>query len=155
MFRNITNEEIKTMSKKRKIIASLKVIKKKKMHIDSIKFNSTKSMHLRKIVARVIFLRFMYVVACLTINVIIENVKTKMMFNNKIKVNCIFKRLIDAAQLFVRQNINIIIMNIINERTRFFDVCETMSINIKNVIVSISVFIMKRSDHEFLLERFF
>ena len=30
MFRSITNEKIKTMSKKRKIIASLKAIKKKK-----------------------------------------------------------------------------------------------------------------------------
>ena len=46
-------------------------------------------------------------------------------------------------------------INIINERARFFDVCETISINIENIIVSISVFIVKRSDHKFVFKCFF
>ena len=77
------------------------------------------------------------------------------MFDSEAEVNCIFKRLIDVAQLFVRQNINIIIINVIDERARFFDVCETVFINIDSITISISVFVVKRSDHELLLKRFF
>ena len=79
------------MSKKKKIIALLKTVKKKQVHVDSMKFNSTKSMHLKKIVTCVIFLRFIYVVACSTMNIIIENIKIKTMFNNKAEINYIFK----------------------------------------------------------------
>ena len=53
----------------------------------------------------------------------------------------------------MHQNINIIIINVINERARFFDMCETISINIDSIIISISVFVVKRSDHEHLLEK--
>ena len=53
------------------------------------------------------------------------------------------------------QNINIIIINIINERARFFDICETVLINIDNITISISVFVVKCSDYEFLLKRVF
>ena len=143
------------MSKKRKIIASSKIVKKKKVHVDSIKFNSTKLIHLEKIVTRVVSLHFMYIIACSTINVIIADIKIKTIFNNKIKVNCIFKRLINAAQLFMRQKINIIIIIVIDKRARFFNICEAILINIENVIVSIFIFIIKRSNHKFFLERLF
>ena len=46
-------------------------------------------------------------------------------------------------------------MNFIDERARFFDVCESMFINIKNIIISIFIFVIKRSNHELLLNRFF
>ena len=55
----------------------------------------------------------------------------------------------------MHQNINIIIINVINERARFFDVCETVSISIDSIIISISVFVVKRSDHEFHFKRLF
>ena len=55
----------------------------------------------------------------------------------------------------MRQNINIIMIKIINERARFFDVCETVFINIDSITISISVFVVKCSDHEFLLKRLF
>ena len=55
----------------------------------------------------------------------------------------------------MRQSINIIIINIINERTRFFDICETVFINIDNIMILIFVFVVKCSDHEFLLKKFF
>ena len=61
------------------------------MHVDSMKFNSTKLMHLKKIVVRVVFLRFIYAVACSMINVIIENIKIKTIFDIKVEVNYIFK----------------------------------------------------------------
>ena len=120
-----------------------------------MRFNSTKSMHLKKIVICVIFLRFMYAIVCSTMNMIIENIKTKAMFNNNAKINYISKKLTNAVQLSVRQSINIIIINAIDERVRFFNVCKVVLINIENIIISVSVFVVKRSDHEFLFKRFF
>ena len=153
MFRSIIDEEIKTISKKRRIIAQSKDIKK--VHVDSMKLNSTKSMPLKEIVTRVVFLRLMYVVVCSIVNIINENIKIKAMFDNEAEINCMFKQLIDVAQLFVRQNINMIMINIINERARFFDVCEAVSINIDSIPISISIFVVKRSDYELLLKKFF
>ena len=96
MFCSIIDKEIKTISKERKIIAQSKNIKKK-VHVDSMRFNLTKSVHLKKIVTRVIFLRLMYVVACSIVNVMIENIKIKAMFDNETEVNCMFKRLVDLV----------------------------------------------------------
>ena len=114
MFRSIIDEKVETILKKRSIIAQLKDIKK--MHVDSMRLNSTESVHLKKIVIRVAFLRLMYVVVYSIVSIMIENIKIKAMFNNEAEINCMFKRLINAVQLFVRQNINIIIINIIDER---------------------------------------
>ena len=125
------------------------------MHIDSMRFNLTKSVYLKKIVTRVISLCFIYVVICSIVSVIIENIKIKAMFDNKTEINCMFKRLINVVQLSVRQSINIIMINIINERARFFDVCKTVFISIDNVMISISIFVVKRSDHELFLKKFF
>ena len=155
MFCSIIDEKIKMILKERTIIAQSKNLRKKKVHVNSMKLNSTKSKHLEKIVTRVVFLRFMYIVACSIVNVMIENIKIKTIFDNKTKMNCIFKRLIDVVQLSVRQNINIIIINVTDKRIRFFDVCETVLISIDSITISISVFVVKRSDHEFLLKRFF
>ena len=65
------------------------------------------------------------------------------------------KRLIDAMQLFIRQRINIVIMNFIDECARFFDVCESIFVNIKNIIILISIFVIKRSNYDFFLDYFF
>ena len=155
MFRSIIDEEIKTILKERRIIAQSKDVKEKKMHVNSMRLSSTKSVYLKKIVTRVIFLRFMYAVVCSIVNVMIENIKIKAMFNSGAKVNCMFKRLADAAQLFVRQNINKIMIDVTNERARFFNVCETVLISIDIITISISIFVVKRSDHELLLKRLF
>ena len=55
----------------------------------------------------------------------------------------------------MHQNINIIIINVIDERARFFDIYKTISISIESAIISIFVFIIKRLNYEFFLERFF
>ena len=91
MFRNIIDEKIKAILKERRIIAQSKDIKEKEVHVDSMRLSSTKSMHLKEIVIRVAFLRFMYVVACSIVNVMIENIKIKAMFDNEAEVNCMFK----------------------------------------------------------------
>ena len=127
MFCSIIDEKIKTILKERRIIVQLKDIKEKKMHVDSIEFSSTKSIHLKEIVIRVVFLHFIYVVVCSIVSLMIENSKIKTMFDNETKINCMFKRLIDVVQLSVRQNINIIMINIINERARFL-MCVKLSL---------------------------
>ena len=55
----------------------------------------------------------------------------------------------------MRQNINIVIINIIRERARFFDVYKNIFISIDSIIISISIFVVKCLDHELLLEKFF
>ena len=89
------------------------------------------------------------------ISVFINNVKIKTLFNNDIEINYMSKRLINATQLFIHQKINIIIINFINKRVHFFDVCESIFINIKNIIILTFIFVIKRSDYDFFLDRFF
>ena len=67
-----------------------------------MRLSSTESVHLKEIVIRVAFLRLMYVVVYSIINVMIENIKIKTMFDNETEVNCMFKQLTDVAQLSVR-----------------------------------------------------
>ena len=50
MFRDIIDEKVKIMFKKRKMIVQKKIVKEKKMHVESMKFNFIKSIHLKKIV---------------------------------------------------------------------------------------------------------
>ena len=120
-----------------------------------MRFNSTKSVYLKKIVTCVAFLCLIYVVVCLIVSVIIENVKIKTMFNNEIKIKYIFKRLTDIVQLFMCRSINIIMINVINKRARSFNVCKTGFINIDSIMISIFIFVVKRSDYELFSKRSF
>ena len=97
----------------------------------------------------------MHVVACLTMNVLINDVKIKILFDNDIKINCMSKKLIDAMQFFIRQKISIVIINFINKRARFFDICESIFVNNKNIIISTLIFVIERSNYNFLLNFFF
>ena len=155
MFYDIIDEKMKIMFKKQKAIVQMKIIKKKKMHVELIKFNSIKFVHLKKIVVRIVFFRSIYVVVCLMMNVFINNVKIKMLFNNDVEINCMLKRLIDLMQLFIRQKINIVIINFIDKRARFFNVCKSIFVNIENIIISIFIFMIECSDYDFFLNRFF
>ena len=102
MFRDIIDEKMKTMFKKRKAIVQMKIVKEKKVYVELIKFNFIEFIYLKEIVARIIFFRLMYIVVCLMMNVFIDDVKIKTLFNNNVKINCMLKRLIDATQLFIR-----------------------------------------------------
>ena len=46
-------------------------------------------------------------------------------------------------------------INVIHERACFFDVYEAVFINIDSIIILISIFVVKCSDHELLLKKFF
>ena len=97
----------------------------------------------------------MYVVVYLIMNVLIDDVKIKTLFNNDVEVNCMSKKLIDATQFFIRQEINIVMMNFINERVRFFNIYESIFVNIENIIILIFIFVIEHLNHDFLLDRFF
>ena len=88
-------------------------------------------------------------------NVFINNVKIKTLFNNDVEINYISKKLIDAMQLFIRQKINIVMMNFINERVHFFNICELIFVNIENIIISTFIFVIERSDYNFFFNRLF
>ena len=51
MFRDIIDEEVKAVFKKRKVIAQKKIVKEKKMHVKSARFSFIESIHLKEIVA--------------------------------------------------------------------------------------------------------
>ena len=122
----------------------MKIMKEKEMHVKSIKFNFIEFIYLKKIVVRIVFFCSMYVVACSMMNVFINNIKIKTLFNNDVEINCISKKLTDATQLFIRQEINIVIINFIDERAHFFNVYESIFINIKNIIILTFIFVIKR-----------
>ena len=46
-------------------------------------------------------------------------------------------------------------MNFINKCARFFDVCESIFVNIENIIISTFIFMIECSDHDFLLNHLF
>ena len=46
-------------------------------------------------------------------------------------------------------------MNFINERVHFFDVCESIFVNIENIIILTLIFVIKCSDHDFFLDYLF
>ena len=100
MFRSIIDKEIEIVLKK--VVVQFKIIKEKKMHVDLIRFSLTKSMHLKKIVTRVVFLRFIYAIVCSTMKIMIKKVKIKTIFNNNAEINYISKKLINVVQLSIR-----------------------------------------------------
>ena len=81
---------------------SNKDCERKKMHVKSIKFNFIELIHLKKIVVQIIFFRLMYIVVCLMMNMSINNIKIKILFDNDVKINYMSKKLIDATQLLIR-----------------------------------------------------
>ena len=46
-------------------------------------------------------------------------------------------------------------MNFIDECVRFFDVCESIFVNIESIIISTFIFVIEHSDHDLFLDRFF
>ena len=82
-------------------------------------------------------------------NVLINDIKIKTLFNNDIEINYILKRLIDAMLFFIRQKINIIMMNFINKRDRFFILYELIFVNIKNIIILIFIFVIECLNYDF------
>ena len=80
----------------------MKIVKKKEMHVELIKFNFIELIHLKEIVARIIFFCSIYIVVYSMINVFINDIKIKTLFDNNVEINYMSKKLIDATQFFIR-----------------------------------------------------
>ena len=46
-------------------------------------------------------------------------------------------------------------INFINERARFFNIYESILVSIENIIILTFIFVIERSNHDFLFNRFF
>ena len=46
-------------------------------------------------------------------------------------------------------------MSFIDERVCFFDVCESIFVNIESIIILMFIFVIERLDHDLFLNRFF
>ena len=46
-------------------------------------------------------------------------------------------------------------MNFIDERARFFNIYKSIFMNIENIIISTFIFVIKRLNYDFFLDRFF
>ena len=46
-------------------------------------------------------------------------------------------------------------INVTDERIQFFDVYKTILISLENITILISIFVIKCSDYDFLLKKFF
>ena len=46
-------------------------------------------------------------------------------------------------------------MNFIDERAHFFNVCESIFVNIKNITILTFIFIIERLNHDLFLDRLF
>ena len=79
----------------------MKIVKEKKMHVESIKLNFIESIYFEKIIVQIVFFRSMYVVVYFIINMLIDDVKIKTLFNNNVEINCMSKKLIDEIQFFI------------------------------------------------------
>ena len=55
MFRDIIDEEVKAVFKKRKIMTQKKIMKEKKMHVELMKFSFIESIHLKKLLFKSFF----------------------------------------------------------------------------------------------------
>ena len=65
------------------------------------------------------------------------------------------KKLIDATQFLICQEINIIMINFINEHACFFDICESIFVNIENIIILTFIFVIEHLNHDLFLDRLF
>ena len=102
MFRDIINEKIKTVFKKRRMITQKKIVKEKKMHVELVKFNFIESIYLKEIVVWIAFFRSMYIIVYSTMSVSIKNIKVKTLFDSDAEINCMLKKLTNSTQLFIR-----------------------------------------------------
>ena len=83
------------------------------------------------------------------------NVKIKIMFDNKVEINCISKSLVDKIDLIIRKRVSISLVNIIEACARFEEVVENAKVSIERIIIRTHVFVVFRSNYKILLNRLF
>ena len=125
------------------------------INVSSICNDITKAMHMNDLIVRISSLKAMCVVACSKTFVSIENVKVKTLFDNEVEINCINKRLVDEANLFIRHETIMSMIATTNDNVKFVKVCDDLKVRLREVIIITSIFVILKSNHDLILERFF
>ncbi len=77
------------------------------------------------------------------------------MFNNNVKINYISKDFANKIDLIIRQNVFILLIEIIKARICFEEIIKDIEISIRKVIIYIFIFVVFRLNYEILLNRSF
>ena len=77
------------------------------------------------------------------------------MFNNNVKINYISKDFANKIDLIIRQNVFILLIEIIKARICFEEIIKDIEISIRKVIIYIYIFVVFRLNYEILLNRSF
>ncbi len=72
----------------------------------------------------------------------LKNIKIKTMFNNNAKINCINKNFANKISLIIRQNVFILLVEIIRARVCFEKVIKDAKISIKRIIIYTFIFVV-------------
>ena len=154
-FRSILNKEFDKIVTKRK---SRVIIRKKKetiVNINSINIKFIEIVYFDDIVAKVNLLQTLYFVACSITWVKIKNIKIKIMFDNKVEINCINNFFANKINLIIRQEVSISLIKVIKVRICFERVIKNAKISIDDIVIYISIFVVICFDYEILLKRSF
>ena len=81
------------MIENKKIVSRIKIKKTKKIYINSFAFFINELIYINKLIIQITSLRNIYVIACFIVYIDVEKYRIKAIFDNKIKINYIFKRL--------------------------------------------------------------
>ena len=84
----------------------------------------------------------MCVIICSKTFVSIKNVKTKFLFDNKIKINYINKCLVNEINLFIRHETIILIIITRNNNVKFVKIYNNLKIRLRKIIIIISIFVI-------------
>ena len=94
-FKIINDTKFETLIKNKKIISRIKIKKTKKIYINLFTLFTNESIYINKLIIRITFFRNIYAIVYFIIYIDIENYRVKTIFDNKIKINYIFKKLVN------------------------------------------------------------
>ena len=74
------------------------------------------------------------------------------MLNNNVEICIMIFETLNRCDFFMRNNLKVHIINVINDKIFFEKMCENAKINLKNIIVRIFIFVIKNGNHNFIFE---
>ena len=96
-FKIINDVKFKILIKNKKIISRVKIKKTKKIYINSFAFFTNESIYINELITWVTFFHNIYIIIYLIIYIDVENYYVKIIFDNKIKINYIFKKFVNKV----------------------------------------------------------
>ncbi len=154
-FCSIFNKEFNKIITNRKLQVIIKKKKKTIINIDSINIKFIEIVYLDNIVAKVNLLQTFYFVVFFIVWIKIKNIKIKIIFDNKIEINCISKSLAKKIDLIICQKVSISLIEVIEARVYFEEIIKNAKISIDDIVIYISIFVIICFDYKILLRQSF